>query len=115
MLWIYSPHWAPAEFKGEWVKFPAYEPACYADPAWGVNPKALFDCGKPTGPIWKAGWVGLKKKWPGAHKAIAAYRMTNDEMEQMLIAVDRKGRSVQDVVDEWIARNEPRWQAWIKG
>jgi len=115
MLWIYSPHWAPAEFNGDWVKFPAYEPACYSDPTWGINPKALFDCGKPTGPIWKAGWIGLKKKWPGAHKAIAAYQMTNDEMEQMLVAVERKGKTVQEVVNEWIAQNEPRWRAWIKG
>ena len=23
-----------------------------------------------TGPIWKAGWVGIKDKWPGAYKAI---------------------------------------------
>ncbi len=37
MLWIYSPHWAPAKYKGEWVEFPAYEAACYTDPAWGCQ------------------------------------------------------------------------------
>ena len=68
MLWIYSPHWAPAKYKGEWVEFPPYEPACYTDPSWGINPDAAYDCGKPTGPIWKAGWVGIKDKWPGAYK-----------------------------------------------
>ena len=114
MLWIYSPHWAPAKFKGEWVAFPAYEPPCYSDPAWGINPEALFDCGKPTGPIWKAGWAGLKKKWPGAHKAISAYTMSNDEMQAMQVAVEREGRKVQFVVDGWIAANQERWQGWIK-
>ena len=24
MLWVYSPHWAPAKYKGEWVEFPEY-------------------------------------------------------------------------------------------
>ena len=24
MLWIYSPHWAPAKYEGEWVEFPEY-------------------------------------------------------------------------------------------
>ena len=33
MLWVYTPHWTSAEFEGDWVEFPAYEPACYSDPA----------------------------------------------------------------------------------
>jgi len=113
MLWIYAPHWASAEFKGKWVAFPAYEPPCYSDPAWGINPEALYDCGKPSGPIWKAGWVGLKKKWPGAYRAIAAYSMSNDEMQALQVAVEREGRTVQFVVDGWIAANEARWRGWI--
>ncbi len=55
MLWIYAPHWAPIKYEGEWVEFPPYEPACYEDPAWGMNPDATHDCGKPRGPIWKVG------------------------------------------------------------
>ena len=38
MLWIYAPHWAPIKYEGEWVAFPPYEPACYTDPAWGIEP-----------------------------------------------------------------------------
>ena len=114
MLWIYAPHWAPAEFEGKWVAFPAYEPPCYSDPAWGINPEALYDCGKPSGPIWKAGWAGLKKKWPGAYRAIAAYSMSNDEMQALQVAVEREGRTVQFVVDGWIAANEARWRKWIE-
>ena len=64
LLWIYAPHWAPIKYEGEWVAFPPYEPACYADPAWGVNPDATHDCGKPRGPIWKVAWAGLAEKWP---------------------------------------------------
>ncbi|TIQ86702.1 MAG: ABC transporter, partial [Mesorhizobium sp.] len=43
MLWVYSPHWAPAKYKGEWVEFPDYTPECYNDPKWGVNPEAKYD------------------------------------------------------------------------
>jgi len=35
MLWIYSPHWAPAKYEGEWVQFPEYTPECYTDPKMG--------------------------------------------------------------------------------
>ena len=114
MLWIYAPHWAPAKYKGEWVEFPPYEKGCYDDPKWGINPNAKYDCGKPHGPIWKAGWVGVKKKWPGAYKAIKAFNVNNDEMGAMITEVDLNGKSVDDVVAEWMDKNKDRWSAWIK-
>jgi glycine betaine/proline transport system substrate-binding protein len=113
LLWIYSPHWATAKYEGEWIQFPKYEPACYTDPAWGENKDATHDCGKPTGPIWKVGWAGLKDKWPGAHKAIKAFTLDNDEMSQMIVAVDLEGKKIEDVVADWVAKNESRWKPWI--
>jgi glycine betaine/proline transport system substrate-binding protein len=114
LLWIYAPHWAPAKFQGEWVEFPAYEPACYTDPKWGINPDATHDCGKPTGPIWKAAWSGFKDKWPHAHKVIQAFELNNDEMNAMITKVDLEGQTVDAVVAEWMQANEARWKEWIK-
>ncbi|MBV2183284.1 MAG: ABC transporter substrate-binding protein [Rhizobium sp.] len=114
VLWIYAPHWAPAKFKGEWVEFPPYSKECYEDAATGLNPDATHDCGKPFGPIWKVGWSGLKDKWPGAHAAIEAFTLDNDEMGAMITKVDLDGKKVEDVVAEWIGANEARWSGWIK-
>lgn len=113
MLWVYAPHWAPIKYKGEWVEFPKYEPACYTDPAWGVNPDDTHDCGKPFGPIWKAGWSGIKDKWPHAYSVIKAFHIENEEMGQMITKVDLEGQSVDDVVAEWMKANADRWQKWI--
>lgn len=113
LLWVYDPHWAPLKYKGEWVEFPAYEPACYTDPAWGTNKELTHDCGKPFGPIWKAAWAGMEQKWPGAFKAVQNYKMTNAEMDRMVGEVDLEGKSVEDVVDEWMTANEATWKAWI--
>lgn len=113
LLWIYAPHWAPQKYEGEWVEFPKYEPACYTDPAWGGNPDATHDCGKPFGPIWKAGWAGLEGKWPGAAKAIKAFTIDNDTMGAMIAKVDLDGQSIDDVVNEWMDANEAVWSAWI--
>lgn len=113
LLWIYAPHWAPIKYQGEWVQFPAYTPECYQDPAWGVNPDLAYDCGKPRGPIWKVAWAGLKDKWPGAHAAIKAFNVQNDEMGQMIAAVDLDGKTVEAVVGDWLAANEARWKGWI--
>ncbi len=114
LLWVYSPHWAPAKFEGEWVEFPKYSADCYNDPSWGFNEDSAYDCGKPTGPIWKVAWSGLKDKWPGAHKAIQDFNITNDEMSQMIIDVDLKGKDMDATVDHWVEANKGRWSDWVK-
>lgn len=112
--WVYAPHWAPIKYEGEWVAFPPFAKECYEDPSWGVNPDVAYDCAKPRGPIWKVGWAGVKDKWPGAHSAIKAFHVENDEMGKMIAAVDLEGQKLEDVVADWMAENEDRWQQWIK-
>lgn len=113
LLWVYAPHWAPLKYEGEWVQFPAYTKECYGDPAWGTNPAATHDCGKPTGPIWKVAWAGVAEKWPGAARAIEAFSIDNNTMGAMIAKVDLEGVALEDVVDEWMAANEATWQVWI--
>ncbi|MDT8855585.1 ABC transporter substrate-binding protein [Paracoccaceae bacterium Fryx2] len=113
LLWVYAPHWAPQKYEGGWVQFPAYAPECYTDPAWGGNPAATHDCGKPTGPIWKVAWSGVAQKWPGAARAIEAFTVDNDAMGAMIAKVDLDGVAMDDVVDEWMTANEATWKAWI--
>lgn len=114
MLWVYAPHWAPAKYEGEWVEFPAYTKECYEDASWGSNPNETYDCGKPRGPIWKVSWAGLKDKWPGASAAVKAFNINNGEMGAMITAVDLDGKSIDEVVADWMANNEARWSTWIK-
>lgn len=113
LLWVYAPHWAPLKYKGEWIEFPKYEKACYSDPAWGGNPNATHDCGKPRGPIWMVAWSGVKDKWPGAYKTIKNFKIENDEVGGLITQVDLEGKKVEDVVADWITANESRWKTWI--
>ena len=114
MVWIYSPHWAPAKYQGEWVQFPEYEPACYTDPKWGVNPDLAYDCGKPHGKIWKYAFGGMKDKWPLAYKVAKAYHIETADLNKMSGEVDLDGKSIDDVANAWIAANEATWKAWAK-
>jgi glycine betaine/proline transport system substrate-binding protein len=114
ILWVYSPHWAPAKYKGEWVEFPEYTAECYTDPAWGVNKDALYDCGKPFGEIWKYAWGGMKEKWPVAHKVAKAYTVDTDVLNAMSGKIDLDGMSPEDVAAEWIAANEATWKKWAE-
>jgi glycine betaine/proline transport system substrate-binding protein len=114
LLWVYAPHWAPAKYEGEWVEFPEYTAACYADPAWGTNPDLAYDCGKPFGEIWKVAWSGVQEKWPSAYAAIEAFSIDNAAMGAMITEVDLNGKTVDQVVADWMAVNEATWKGWIQ-
>jgi glycine betaine/proline transport system substrate-binding protein len=114
LLWIYSPHWAVAKYDGEWVEFPENEPGCYTDPAWGINPDKAYDCGKPHGQVWKAGWKEGEAKWPAAYKAVRAYQMDNATMSALVGRVDLDGEKMEDVVEDWLKNNESTWKAWTQ-
>jgi len=114
MLWVYAPHWAPSKFDGEFVQFPAYSAECYNDPSVGINPDMAYDCGKPTGPIWKVAYAGLKESHPDATQAIMNFDISNDDMGAMVAAVDLEGQSVEDTVAAWMDANKDAWQSWLK-
>ncbi len=80
LLWIYKPHWAPSVFEGEYVEFPKYEAACYEDPDWGVNPDALYDCGRPEGWIKKMSWAEGEAKWPCAYEIVRNFTMDGNKV-----------------------------------
>ena len=113
VLWIYAPHWAPAKYEGEFVQFPAYSAECYNDPSVGINPNAAYDCGKPTGPIWKVAWAGLAEKWPDAAKSVEAFTISNSDMGAMVAEVDLNGKSVDDTVKAWMDANKDTWMGWL--
>jgi glycine betaine/proline transport system substrate-binding protein len=114
MLWVYSPHWAPAKYKGEWVEFPEYTKECYTDPKWGSNPDAKYDCGKPHGDIFKYSWKGMKEKWPVAYNVAKNYKIDTDVLNKMSGEIDLDGKAPEDVAAEWIAANEATWKEWAK-
>lgn len=114
ILWVWSPHWVPFKYKGEFVEFPRYTDECYNDPSWGINPDKAYDCGKPRGWIKKIGWAGGDEKWPKAFQAVRKYRLDNDTMGSMVSEVDLEGRKTKEVVEEWLNNNENRWKEWFE-
>ena len=106
MLWIYTPHWAPIKYEGEWVEFPDYEHACYTDPAWGRTRTPPTTAASRTAGSGRSAGPAAKDKWPGAYKAIEAFKIDNDEMGDDRRQSISKGKSVEDVVASWMKDNE---------
>ena len=105
MLWIYSPHWAPAKYEGEWVQFPEYTPECYAE--------KKYNCGKPHGEIWKYAWGGMKDKWPTAYNVAKNYTFDTKELGLLAGEVDLQNKSLDDVAAAWVDANEAKWKSWV--
>ena len=112
MVWVYRPHWVTSKFAGEFVHFPDYEPACYLDPKWGVNPERSHDCEKPSGAIWKYASVEFARKWPKAHRILQRFHIDGAELERMIAEVDLDRRPLPEVAGEWIARRTAEWREW---
>lgn len=105
LTWLYEPHWAPVKYDGEYVELPPYTDEC--------QESGKFNCEKPTGPIIKIAWPGMKDKWPGAYAAIEAFSLTNEEYGSIIAEADLNGVAMDDLVDLWMEENKDRWSAWI--
>ena len=112
ILWAYTPHWATTFYEGSFIEFPPYEPACYTDPAWGENPDAAYDCGKPEGWIKKMAWAGGESVWPCAYEIVRNFTIDGDELGRLVYEVDVEGRPVEEVAMEWATNNEATWRSW---
>lgn len=112
MLWLWTPNWTESKYEGEFVKFPAYEDACYSDPKWGSNPDKAYDCGKPEGWIKKMAWKEGETKWPCAYSVIKNYDMDAKALAELSAKVDLDGRDVREVAREWIDSNKGTWGKW---
>lgn len=114
LAWGYSPYWLTSKYEGEWVAFPKAEDACFSDPAWGTNPDATWDCGYKDGEIGKLANKDFIAKNPKIAGILRAFKMTTNDVGRITEEVDVKGRTMQEVVDEWMEANRAAWEDWIK-
>lgn len=107
---FWRPHWAIKVFDLKFVQMPEGTQACYADPAAGPNPDVTGDCDFLPTRVFKAGWPGLKEKWPAAHQILSGMQLTVAQQEPMLAAVDVDGQTAEAVTAAWLSANESAWR-----
>ena len=112
--WTWEPFWLPALYEGEFVTWPEYDDACYEDPAWGPNPDKAYDCGRPTGFMWKSAWAGGEKIWPKAYDVWRKFHLDAKTMGEMVYKSDVEGVPTEVVAEQWIEANEDVWKAWLE-
>ena len=110
LITFWQPHWAMSAYDVRFVDLPVGNEACFNDPAWGPNPNAVNDCDFAPSRIFKAGWSGMAEKWPAAFEILSNYQLSVEDQQPMMGAIDVDGGSVQEVVADWMARNEDAWR-----
>jgi glycine betaine/proline transport system substrate-binding protein len=113
VMMFWAPHWALAEVDVEWVKMPAYDPACPEDPSWGPNPNEVNDCGVDVAVTFKVAWEGMAEKWPAATEFLKAFQMTDKTQIPMMAAVDVEGKDLGEVTSAWVEENQATWTPWV--
>jgi glycine betaine/proline transport system substrate-binding protein len=115
VLFNWTPNFIEAKFDGQFVEFPKYEPACYTDPAWGLNPDAIYDCGAPAaGYLKKVGSKELAEKWPTADAILHKVSFTNPQIAAAAAMVDVDGMTPEEAATKWVAENEAVWKPWTE-
>lgn len=110
LITFWQPHWAMSAYDVKFVELPPGEDACFSDPAWGPNPNAINDCDFSAARVFKAGWAGMKDKWPAAHEILVNYKLDVADQQPMMGMIDVDGKSVEEVVAAWMSSNEAKWK-----
>lgn len=111
IMW-WAPHWVFADLDMKWIEW--NEPWGKCDDLAEVEAQTPDNiCGFEQPSVQKVVWSGFEAEWPAAYKMLSSYQMTNEVQNAALLEVDNNGRDVDEVVAEWLANNEGRWQAWI--
>jgi glycine betaine/proline transport system substrate-binding protein len=58
--------------------------------------------------------MGGEKKWSCAYRAVRNFKVSNQEIGEMIGEVDLEGKDVDQVVEAWISNNKDRWKKWTE-
>ncbi len=111
ILVVWTPHWSVAKYDLVPVELPPHQEGCYVA---GMDLSvAKFDCGFPIDDVAKLAWPKLKEEFPKAYKFLRDFKMTNDQLNAMVLAKVDGGKTDEQVAREWINANKDVWESWI--
>jgi len=111
---FWSPHWAIAAYDLKYVELPKGTAECYEDPTYGPNPNVTGDCDFLPTRVFKAAWPGVKTKWPAAYEIMKNFKLSIDQQQTLMGAVDVDGRAAEEVTLEWFNTNQGIWQPIVQ-
>ncbi|MFD2206489.1 ABC transporter substrate-binding protein [Kiloniella antarctica] len=109
LMMFWQPHWLFAEIDVDWVTWNPIEGECVEE-----TQNRNTACGFAQANAVKIESKMVAQKWPEASELFKKIKISNEEQNRMILAVDQKKRPLSEVVDEWMIQNKSKWSEWVK-
>ena len=103
---MWAPHWSHAKYDLVEIDIPDYTSDCYPE---GTE----FACGWPYDDVAKLAWPGLEDDFPKAYAFFQNFTITNDQQNEMVLAVTEGGKTYEEAARDWVTANKSVWSSWI--
>lgn len=114
LVFHWSPHWSDIRYPGHFVDLPVKDPSCLADPKWGPNPKAIYDCnGFSEGRISKVVAASFVTTHRCEFELVKRVSFTSHDLATMDDMVTMQKLNPEQAAHAWLRANTERWKKWI--
>lgn len=113
VLLNWMPNWSDVRMSGDFVEFPAYEPDCEVNPAWGLNKSIAYDCANQNdAELRKTVWPGLKVMSPCVYNTVRNIRYTSEMLADAaaFLVVDKL--SEEAAAKKWLDKYKQDMKNW---
>lgn len=111
LMYFWSPHWAQAKYDLTEVQLPEYDEQCAE--AAATKDGEGYDCDYAPDVLYKAFSDQLETKDPAAFAFLSNMRYTNEDQNEIALAVDDGGQSLEEAAQAWVDANRDVWEAWL--
>ncbi len=109
LMMFWQPHWIFAQEDLKWVEWNPIDGECIEE-----TQARETACGFAQANALKIQSRDFGTKYPAAAAMMAKFTLTNDEQNAMILEVDKSGRPMEEVVQEWMTKNEAKWTTWVQ-
>lgn len=100
----WSPHYVTLKYDLTRVEFPEYTDECWGD---------TYACNWPDITLYKVMSAEFPEKYPTANAIFEAADLDENDIREMMIAVEEEGLSYEEAAQAWMEENTDRWQSWV--
>ena len=101
VAYAWEPHWIHSAIDLHTIELAPFSEDDW--PATGWAEDVTFNYGHPS----------MLTDHPEAASLITNSYLSNSQQGGMILAIDRNGRDIDEVVREWLAANEDIWRPWL--
>lgn len=101
IAYAWEPHWIHAALDLVKIELPEHSDEKWPATGWALD--VTFNYANPK----------FAEENPEMINLLKNFRLTNEMQAPLIHEIDVGGKSMEDVVDTWLAENESTWKSWL--